>query len=500
MVAIMPTARAALAQRSDVFLMSGSLAVGLIALWAFGELIAVNEGFGFGDGRTYGRLGMNLPSFVLGGHLDQYRAARVLPATAVFIANKVLPIQPTIDSTIFLFRLMNVTLLVLAAFSWGCLARRLNLRRVAAWIGFTGVFANFAVLKMALFYPTLTDVPALALTMFLLHAYVSRANWAVGALAGLAAWTMPTVFLLGLVLFLLPRSQSEHRIGDEGVKGSGWLLAALVASAVLMFIHIADARLGDVPIAGAAPVWRSWFSLSAIAATAYVFATLAAPAQALLGRAMNWWQSATTGRSRRSAALRVFVAVDLIVIALMTYKLGKANADHDTGLIALRLVHQAAARPLVFVVAHLLYLGPVVALVALMWRRAIRIVGSLGAGALLSIVGLALLSLSSESRTILAALPFLGLMAAMAINDRSPSGLQLGLFAALSLIVSRFWYPINQGQFETGSRLEFPGQFYFGNFGPWMGSTVFAVFSVIAFLSFGAVVGIFYLGKMSSRV
>ncbi len=497
MVATMPVPGGGVLPRRDVHLMAVVLGLALVALWAFGERIPVNEGFGFGDGRTYGRLGMSLPSFVLGGNLDQYRMARLLPAALVYIANKVLPLQPTVGSTVFLFRLLNVALLVLAAISWGRLARRLSFDRLAAWIGFVGVFANFAVLKMALYYPTLTDVPALALSMFLLHAYVSRAVWAVGGLTALAAWTHPTVFLLGILLFLFPRSIDGER--RTGIVGLSRLLAGLISVGVVAVIWIADGRLGDTPVPGAAPVWRSWFAISVGAVALYVFMLLQEPLKVLVGRLVRWRSEPLTGRAVGVAALRSFVILDVVVIALLTYQLGRVNPAHEAGMIAFRFVHQAAARPLVFLVAHVLYFGPIVVLAGVVWRRAIRIVGSLGAGLIMAIAGLVILSLTSESRTLIAALPFLGVLAAAALDEQPPSTVQFGVFTGLSLLVSRFWLPINQGPFETGSRIEFPGQYYFGNFGPWMGPVVFGVFSVVAAVVLVAVVFLFRPRLVSDR-
>ncbi len=73
--------------------------------------------------------------FVLGGNLDQYRMARTLPAAVVYIVRKALPLQPRIWSAVVLSRLMNVALLVLAAISWGRLARQFSFDHLAAWIG-----------------------------------------------------------------------------------------------------------------------------------------------------------------------------------------------------------------------------------------------------------------------------------------------------------------------------------------------------------------------------
>ncbi len=81
---------------------------GLALVWIFGELIPVGKGFGFGDGKTYGRLGMSFPEYK---YVDVYRMGRVLPSMAVNVAHHVWPGPATIGMTVRLFRLMNVALL-----------------------------------------------------------------------------------------------------------------------------------------------------------------------------------------------------------------------------------------------------------------------------------------------------------------------------------------------------------------------------------------------------
>jgi hypothetical protein len=53
---------------------------------------------------------------------------------------------------------------------------------------------------------------------------------------------------------------------------------------------------------------------------------------------------------------------------------------------------------------------------------------------------------------------------------------QIGTIATISLVVSRVWFPINQGVIEGAPPLEYPAQFYFMNFGPWMSNSAYWVF------------------------
>jgi hypothetical protein len=46
------------------------------------------------------------------------------------------------------------------------------------------------------------------------------------------------------------------------------------------------------------------------------------------------------------------------------------------------------------------------------------------------------------------------------------------------------WFPINQGPIDDGPYLEFPAQFYFMNFAPWMSNAVYvAAVAALVFIA-----------------
>ncbi|MEN8239942.1 MAG: hypothetical protein ABFR53_12180, partial [Actinomycetota bacterium] len=77
--------------------------------------------------------------------------------------------------------------------------------------------------------------------------------------------------------------------------------------------------------------------------------------------------------------------------------------------------------------------------------------------------------------TITFALPFVAGFAALAADERSWTTARVALLGGLAFVLSRVWFPINQGPIDEGPYLDFPAQWYFMNFPPWMSNEVYWV-------------------------
>jgi hypothetical protein len=92
------------------------------------------------------------------------------------------------------------------------------------------------------------------------------------------------------------------------------------------------------------------------------------------------------------------------------------------------------------------------------------------------------MSLRSETRTLLNFLPVFVLVAAQALDSQGEwSVTRIALFAALSVLLSSVWLPINN-KFET---------YYFMHQGPYMERWTYYVFLAIAILTMACVYALF---------
>jgi hypothetical protein len=131
------------------------------------------------------------------------------------------------------------------------------------------------------------------------------------------------------------------------------------------------------------------------------------------------------------------------------------------------------ALPLVFLVALVVYFGPVVGVVLLRWREVSGRLAGLGPGpALAAGLGIAL-SLNSQSRWVLVLVPLFVVGAVLAVDEVGISQRGLIVFAGLSLLFSKVWLWIPD---LTATNLEtWPNQWYFMSFGPWMSPLGYAI-------------------------
>lgn len=461
------------------------LVVTLLGLWLlWGELIPVGDGLGFGDGRTYGRLAMNFPRSILAGAIDTYRMARIIPSLAVYLVLQVssLPANPQV--TVMLFRLMNVALLVISCYLWVAVGRRWGITRLAGWIGFIGLFVNFQNLKMSLYYPTLTDTAAFAGGMLLLFAFVRRDVWLTAGVAGLAAFTSPPLLAGALTLLVIPKLERSSSLRTDGpYRFASLALALALGGGVGYWLVGINARFGGYLVSGGENVWQPVYLVSVALVIAYLVAASRPLWASLLS--LRWSELGRWLGSSSDVLLligRVLLAAFIVVAAFAMYQVGSAVTARNTDVLLERMVYESVARPLMFLVGHVMSFGPIVLVAAMTWRGVARRVHDFGPGLVLMFLGIVFLGLTSESRTITFVLPFVAAFAVLATGGLEWSPKRVVAFGVLSLVVSRAWFPINWGSLVDGPYLEFPAQFYFMNFAPWMSNSVYvgAIFVLMA--------------------
>ncbi|MDX2343721.1 MAG: hypothetical protein QNL12_08340, partial [Acidimicrobiia bacterium] len=348
--------------RRDGLAMLALLAFALVLVWGFGELIPVGEGFGFGDGKTYGRLGMSFPDFK---YVDTYRMGRVLPSLAVNAAHRLLPGEATIGMTVGLFRLMNLTLLLGSVWLWYLIARSWSLSRAAAWIGFTGLFVNFSNLKFSLYYPTLTDTAAFAFGMLLLYAFLIRKTWLIGAVAAAGAFTSPPLAVFAVVLFILPRLDTEPRPHPPSrrIARIGTATAVLAALGISRRLWDLDSILDGLIVGGGETVWQGGLWLSVTVVAVYVAFGARPLVISLATSGLEWARSLFATRTNFVPLLWRIGAVGLVAIVVRTiYQLGAEISGRNTDILFDRMVYSSVARPLAFLLGHVAHFGPVVIL------------------------------------------------------------------------------------------------------------------------------------------
>ena len=437
----------------------------VFGLW--GEKVPYGNGLGF-DGQVYGRMAMRLRETVLVEPISSYRVKRLLPSAIVHGGLRATGAELHAGAVIRGFVILNAVLLAASVLLWLRIARSLGLGAHGQWLGFIGLFVNWAVLKQSTYYPVLTDVAALTLGLAALAAYLERRRLPLLAIAVAGAFTWPVaVHGTGLML-ASPRPQ---------VPGTARLprwMALLVASATaaaffaaVVYLYVYRGRVKVVLGTESATVIGDLAPVSILAAVAFVFVVTLGLASAI--------RVGTLGAAIRTVSpLGVVLATVPFVVIMLAVR---ALADFDEGAIRSLLAIIAIgsiAKPFSFFVPPVVYFGPIIIIIARYWRPFCDVAGSLGPAIPAVILMTILIGMTSESRFYMFGFPIIVAVGCQAASADTWPRRRLILIAALALLYSKVWLTINTRPME-GALLEFPWQWYFMQHGPWMSNITYAI-------------------------
>lgn len=463
-----------------------------LVLWSHlgDELIPVNDGTGY-DGMVYAEMVRDpVGSFTgdLRGHWDTHRAQRVLPSLVMWGMLKPLGLHTSTTAIVLGFQVLNYLLLAGSAGLWWLVARRVGLSRVAGWVGFVGLFVNYGIGKFAAYYPVLTDTAGFFLGTLLLWSLVARRHALMPLIAVLGAFTWPTVTYSALLLYTLSRPVTVPAPGSAARWWSALVAGVAGTAAAVAAWELSACERGCVSGAVRDAVWAPALPVGVALVGVFVLLAVQPLAERLTPK--------TVLRSVRWLRLLVSVAV----VAAVGYVVGRIAdpSDHTLTRTLANTVLGGAAKPAVFLVAHVAYVGPVLLLLVLTWRRGVRLAAAHGPGLLALLMAYVLLGVGSESRILVNQWPFLVFVAALVVDDLGWSRGRAWMLGALALMMSRVWLPVTQGPL-TGRRDAYPDQLYGMSVGPRMTLPSYALLGAMAVVG-GAVVAWLTLRRGSAEL
>jgi hypothetical protein len=437
-------------------LLFGLILAGTIGAYgAFGPVIPIGRGFGW-DGVVYGKLATDFFGFLEKPGLSPERASRVLPSFVVWAALGVVRLQRTDPVVRGAFVALNALLMGGAAVVFNATMVRLGLSRAARGIGLTGLSVSFMGLVMPAYYAPLTDTCGLFLSCLGLYGFVARQTATLTITSAVAALSWPTASYASVLL-----------AGFGPPAGPGWAspdFARKASSAAAGCAFVA------VAVAGALAAWKGYtptlyysnatprldaaLPLSILVAAIYVaFGTRALVRAALLA-------------PRPRPALQALGPA--IVLVILTLGASTLVSQPGKGFLEMMFVGgdnifgRGTVAPGVFLVAHATYFGPLVVLATFYRDRMAKVAADLGFGAVLTLMAGLLLSLTSESRHLIAFWPLFVLLVAACVPSNI-SWTWVVAFLALSIAWSKIW--LVPHTFDAGKPSVVR---YFAHQGPWM--------------------------------
>jgi hypothetical protein len=447
----------------------------ILGLW--GEKVPVGKGFGW-DGQVYGRMAMHFEEAVFVEPITSYRVQRLLPSALVHAGLRATAAKPDETSVIRGFIILNTLLIAVSVLLWLRVASSLGLGLRGEWLGFIGLFVNWAVWKQSTYYPVLTDIAAFTLGLAAFSAYLDRRRGSL-VVAGLAgAFTWPVALHGAALMLALPRPQATTRsrlprwmiLVVAGAVATGFLAAVL-------YLYVYRGRATpNIQSTEMASVVRDLAPLSIAAAASFLFVILAG----LLG-AMRVGGVGEAIRSVSPVGL-VLASIPFAIVALAVRALADSAEPVTARSLLAFIALGSITKPFSFFVPHVVYFGPIVLVIALYWRRLCDVAGALGPGVVALVLMTILIAMTSESRLAIFGFPMIVALACRAADPESWTRTQILLVGALSLLYSKVWFPINTQPME-GALLDFPFQRYFMQHGPWMANATYAVHAAIVVLT-----------------
>jgi hypothetical protein len=139
----------------------------------------------------------------------------------------------------------------------------------------------------------------------------------------------------------------------------------------------------------------------------------------------------------------------------------------------------ALTEPLLFLVAHTLYYGPVVLLLIFFWKPFCQSIQEFGIGLRLFVILNFFLSIGPQSRYQINAVTIFVILLVRLLDRSFLKNQSLVFWVLLSLLYSKVWYTFNTApQVDDGTMevfLRFPLQHYFTNSGPWMSPQMYLI-------------------------
>jgi hypothetical protein len=434
----------------------------------WGENIPANDGFGF-DGVAYANICKEFPGILNDKEKELFRKKRFIPSAMAWVVIKTTPLNFSDPVHIVLaFRIVAFLALLLSVFLFISICGLLKLSDVTTWLAYIGLFINYMVLKRTMYYSVDTGAVAFLCGFMFIYFYLRRSLIGLLITTIFAVYTWELVSLFALPLFMFPRRATDDALPQQ--YGHAKWMTAIAFFGVCCYIPLylfygviydEEAYFGDTALV------RSVVPLSLIFVLGYIYYG----ARTVLSQfRIKGWKSF----SGEFGILSFVTFIILMFIVKLSLKY-----MHVLSLPLTDVMHGWSLRPVIqpaiFYVAHVVFFGPIIVFVILLWRDIVAAARKIGLGLLLAIAVTMALSLNSESRHLTLAIVPVIFLAAKVLERFKVSKDECILFGVVSLLYSKVWMLMNIGNVPPDNVLIMPWQRYFMSCGPWMSNSMYVV-------------------------
>lgn len=454
----------------------------------FGEQIwHVSNSFYF-DGDIYGPLAQNFYHQLVTKGLDNYHFARILPSFIVYSIAHIVHytlISPT--KVMCAFSVYNSVLLTGIAWLWLKICRNKNFSNSIFWLGFICLFVNFAVLKAYQFDTVLTDITAYSFGMLILYFYVINRPGLICLITFFAAFTWPIVSYMAFFLVLAKTPGNNQKLLLPQDK---WLPYGAVVFLLLVGLALSYRYPFQLPVA------KSLFIVSFFISSLYTFIVF--KSGRLVGTIISSHKIMIETKKSHPYYYVFVVVITSLILLLLRHRFGH-HIYFGNRIFIENVLVTSVQKPGIFLLAHIAFLGPVVILLALVWKKLFSTALAESVGLYLFLFATLLLSLDSESRQLIFNFPVIVYILCLCLAKINVNWKFNIIFFIISLLLSKVYVLIGLTP-SVGEVADYRWQRFLMNFGPWMNWTSYFINLALTLFSVIVIYFAFNFAKQASHI
>lgn len=429
------------------------------------DRIDVNGGLGW-DGYVYALGVMDFYGITNVNWVDMI--SRIFPPGLLHHIFVLFDIPFSNDNIILAFLISNILTITGIIYIWGLVADELKITWRGKWLGFIGLLINYLILKQYVYYPVHTDMIGYLIALVMLFYYLKYNQAALFILVVIGAFTHPTLMYIGGVLFIFPREHPKT-ILDESAKKTklaALLMGILLALAAFAYIFSNLPTVSNQIFKERYAQLAPFLDVDTVLTALLPFSVMFVLTHITLG-AFFLAKDSRVFYIRDYLDFRIIIRIFLIGFSTWVILYFQDHVSPFPPLDAQSLLPQlfslALVHPGVFYIAHVLWFGPLILFIYILWPQIARTLKEYGRGMIFCAILAVFFSLISASRRID---PFYALLlpfTVKVIDQLNWSGYKYWIMAGLSGFYSRVWliigtvstdwgmvkYHINRGQYMT---------------------------------------------------
>jgi hypothetical protein len=458
----------------------------------------VNQGLGW-DGVNYASWAQNINSIftqIKNKNFNSYYVHRILPSIAVHYIAKILHYDiQNAQSVIHAFQACNYLLLILSGIILWLIGKHLKWKLPIFYISFAAIFFNYFILKWSIFNPNLTEISAFFCGITIFYFYLKNKVFWLVMISIASSFIFPTMPYMVIPLILFP-VQNYNISNISPLKSNRLNFFIMVSISMLLTIFGLSLISGDGAIidhrglnnllvrADLPNVVKYLLPVSGICLFSYLFYSF---------YYLIDFRFIFTKIKTNIILTRVVISSMLIIsmfIFLHYYTIPSVISMKEYIMLIFQMV---LIIPAINIIAHTMFFGSIILILIFLWKDVAIKIRERGLGLIFFISLCLLLGIDSESRQLVNIFPVFAILACDVLNKRNVSWGFVYFFVMINLISSRFWLPLNHGDWNhftdsdyfNGAMLRFPMQIVFMNTGPWLSHLLYGVFtSVIIIMGF----------------